>query len=201
MPFFVSSYECWGFSFCQDPLWGLALFKSLKDLVRLEFLLLLKLLLLCCPFSNTIASGMLSGELPFIGEGAGEGSLGVVQHNLCSQSPFLMTVVEFDAPIIIWQQLSTACTWESRYSPYNIPYNIISTGSTTSVCCCGKREDYATLTALNLISNHTHYGHLNKFWQVLSSKCGLNLDYGKHSIYLYFSDKGNLISKSGNLEF
>ena len=97
MPLLVSSSEfcCWSFWWLKF-LFGF-LFNSLNDLVILEFRLIEKLLLSCllsCFFSSSCSSG---GEFSFVGVEIGV--VGAVQHNLCSQSPFLMTGVEFDAPM------------------------------------------------------------------------------------------------------
>ena len=98
MPLLVSSSE-----FCCFSFWWLKflcgfLFNSLNDLVMLEFRLIEKLLLSCnllsCFFSSSCSS---VGEFSVVGVEIGV--VGAVQHNLCSQSPFLMTGVEFDAPM------------------------------------------------------------------------------------------------------
>ena len=93
MPFLVSSSECCGLSFFQEPFCGVLLFNILNDLLKLEFRLVEKLLLIW-PFSGSSGSVFV---------GVGVGVVGAVQHNLCSQSPFLTTEVEFDAPILVRQ--------------------------------------------------------------------------------------------------
>ena len=133
MPLLVSSSE-----FCCFSFWWLKflcgfLFNNLKDLVMLEFRLIEKLLLSCnllsCFFSSSCSSG---GEFSVVGVEIGVG--GAVQHNLCSQSPFLMTGVEFDAPMTwnLTHNWIPTSSWESdsRYIP---PYNIITEQVTQQV--------------------------------------------------------------------
>ena len=97
MPFLVSSRLCCDLSFFQDPFCGVLLFNILNDLLKLEFRLVEKLLLIW-PFSESPQSGTISSA----GIGVA-GVVGAVQHNLCSQSPFLTIEVEFDAPILVRQ--------------------------------------------------------------------------------------------------